>query len=496
MTTQARVGIFTLLALAGIFATYYFITNFALRHTGYEIGVHFRNVGGLQEGSTVLLSGVQVGEVTSVELLPDQTVDVFCTINPGNVIYRDSTFVVAITITGATTLTIEPPTQKSVAMILPEHPLPIDQQPWGTLPPTLTDLISAGQEQLKNFSKTMDVVNRELPHLAHKFSDVANDTDTLIRHADDNLTALSLELKSTVAQLDATVAVSGRNITELTGNLNGLVHENRARLADLIDDLAKTADNLNKTMRGVASIAQDPALHDSLIGAAQNVRDATAKLKAIATDIENVTGDQKTQSELKGTISNLEQATARADAILSAISPSQEGEGNPSSSASPAPAPSASPGSGPPRRTAGSHGLFGQPLVSAQVRETWSNRGGGPASDMNLVLLPGMRTHVTVGANDLGYNTTYNFLLDSGSRNVQLGAGVLYSKLGLAALFRPFGSPLGIDARVYDPKHPTLDLYGDIRLNERLQLFYGERNLWNAKGSNAKLPSFGIQVQY
>ena len=76
MTTQMRVGIFTLLALAGVFAAYYFITNFALRHTGFQLGVHFHDVGGLQEGSTVLLSGVQVGQVTSVQLLPDQTVDV------------------------------------------------------------------------------------------------------------------------------------------------------------------------------------------------------------------------------------------------------------------------------------------------------------------------------------------------------------------------------------------------------------------------------------
>jgi len=125
MTTQARVGIFTLLALGGIFFAYYFVTNFALRHSGYDLGVHFHNVGGLQEGSSVLISGVQVGEVTSVRLLPDQTVDVICTINPGNQVYRNSVFVVAITITGATTLTIQPPVHKDVAMILPEHPLPI-----------------------------------------------------------------------------------------------------------------------------------------------------------------------------------------------------------------------------------------------------------------------------------------------------------------------------------------------------------------------------------
>ena len=482
MSTKARVGIFSLLALAGVFAAYYFITNFALRHGGYDIGVRFHDVGGLQEGSTVLESGVTVGEVTSVALLPDQTVEVMCTLNPGSVVYSDSNFVVAITFTGATTLVIEPPLDKRLARVLPDHPLPVDQQPWGTLPPTLTDLIGAGQEQLKNFSKTMAVVNQQLPVMARKFGQVADHTDALIQRANGDLTGLSAGLQVTLAELNETIGVNGRNISELTGNLNGLVGENRGRFAVLIDNLAKTSDNLNKTMAGIASISQDPLLHESLIGTAQNVEAATAKLKAIATELESVTGDPKTQAQLKDTIGNLDAVTAKANAILGGFTAANASGGA-------APAPGASSGPAPVRR-----GLFSQPLVEAQVRETWSNQGGGPASDLNLVLLPGASTHVTVGANDLGYNTTYNFLLDRGSKDLQLGGGVLYSKLGLDALFTPFGSPIDVDARIFDPKHPTLDLYGDLRLSQRLQLFYGERGLMNSRLK--KTPSFGFQIKY
>lgn len=490
MTAQARVGIFTLLALAGVFAAYYFITNFALSHNGYDIGLRFHDVGGLQQGSSVLLSGVAVGEVTSIELLPDQTVEVKCTINKGINIYRDSLFVVAITITGATTLTIEPPLERQAALILPQQPLPYDQQPWGTLPPTLTDLISAGQEQLKNFSKTMAVVNRELPALADKFSLVATHTDTLILDADASLSSLTSQMQTTVGELNATIGTSGRNIDELTGNLNGLVVEDRPRLQLLVDRLSSTADNLNKTMAGIASIAQDPVLHDSLIGTVQNVEGATAKLKAMATELESVTGDPKTESQLKQTVANLESVTAKADSILGQFSTAGPEPGQPGTAAG-SPPPS---GATPRPRLNFSGGIFSQPLAQAQVRETWNDRGGGPASDLDLILLPGAKTHVTVGANDLGYSTTYNFMLDRDSKDLQLGAGVVYSKLGISALFRPFGSPIGVDARIYDPKHPTLDLYGDLRLSERLQLFYGERYLWNS--TQTKTPSFGLQIKY
>jgi ABC-type transporter Mla subunit MlaD len=145
MSTQVRVGIFTILAIVGFFVTYYFITNLAMRNSGYQIAVHFKDVGGLQQGSTVLLSGVAIGEVDDVNLFPDQTAEAICTIEPGNAIDRDSLFVVATTFTGQTTLSIEPPRVRVAARILPEHPLPEDEQPWGTLPPTLQDLISAGR---------------------------------------------------------------------------------------------------------------------------------------------------------------------------------------------------------------------------------------------------------------------------------------------------------------------------------------------------------------
>ncbi|HYK52470.1 MAG TPA: hypothetical protein VEV38_02970, partial [Candidatus Eremiobacteraceae bacterium] len=251
------------------------------------------------------------------------------------------------------------------------------------------------------------------------------------------------------------------------------------------------------TMAGIASIADDPLLHDSLIGTVENVQGATAKLKAMATELESVTGDPKTESELKETVANLASATAKADAILGTFTTAGT-EPEPVPLGSPQPLPSGAtppplPSGAPPRPRLQMSSLFSN-LAQADVRETWGTHGGGPASDLNIVLLPKAKTHLTFGANDLGYSTTYNFLLNHDSKDLQLGAGVEYSKLGIAALFRPFGSPIGIDARVYDPKHPTLDLYGDLRLSERLQLFYGERYLWT--NTQTKTPSFGLEIKY
>jgi hypothetical protein len=331
-----------------------------------------------------------------------------------------------------------------------------------------------------------------------QFGAVAGDTDRLIGHTDLALSGIGTQLGTTVALLDRTIEVNGGNLAALTGQMRGLVTEDRPRLDALVGNLALTSANLNKTMAGIAQIAQDPALHRSLVGTAANMEDATAKLKAIATEIEGITGDPNTQAQLRGAIANLSAASAKADDILGHFSTA--GPTSARGMAVPVPGATNAPSGTPPDAGAASiaamhaPSFFSAPLVEAQIRETWGDKGGGPDSDLNLSLFPESQTHLFVGANDLGYRTTYNaMLVRRASPDLSWGGGVLYSNIGLAALFRPFGGPVGLDARLYDPKHPTFDLYGDLRIARQLQLFYGERSIW---GTSAKLPSFGLQVDY
>ena len=59
---QVRVGIFTLLALASAAIVVIYVSDIGLRARGYPIAIHFKDVGGLQEGASVLVSGVAVGD--------------------------------------------------------------------------------------------------------------------------------------------------------------------------------------------------------------------------------------------------------------------------------------------------------------------------------------------------------------------------------------------------------------------------------------------------
>jgi hypothetical protein len=119
---------------------------------------------------------------------------------------------------------------------------------------------------------------------------------------------------------------------------------------------------------------------------------------------------------------------------------------------------------------------------------------GGPTSDLNFTFLPRGPTNLTLGANSLGYSATYNVLLNRRlAPGLTLSGGVLYSNLGVKAVYQP--GPLGVDVRLYNSKNPTLDLYGDVRLARRVQIFYGERNLFGPN-SQTPTPTFGLQTNF
>ena len=81
MSRQAQVGAFAILALLLLFGVFFIITDFATRHTGYRVGIHFNSAAGLHSGALVYFSGVTVGTVDSIVLLPDNTVDVVLAVN-------------------------------------------------------------------------------------------------------------------------------------------------------------------------------------------------------------------------------------------------------------------------------------------------------------------------------------------------------------------------------------------------------------------------------
>ena len=514
MSTAFKVGVFVVFGVVAAFVVWSVLGNYSLRRNAYQVAIHFKNVVGLLQGSQVQIAGVDIGVVDNIKLNPDQTATVICSIDGDKTLYRGSIFTVAPTLTGAqSTLMIVPPPDLATAIPLPKRVLPEGQQPEGVTPPTIADLMSEGQKRLAELDRTLALVNSELPGIIKNFNGVAQHTNALIVHADQNFNQLGQQINSTmvsvnaiVAQLNGLLAVNGRNVTEITTGLRQLISSGGPKIAGLIADLTATADNMNKTMASLQSLTADPALKANIMETTANLKDSSEKLKGIANDIRSVTADPNVQSELKGTVHNLNEAIAKANIILGSFVTAQNASGQPAPGVQTSPVPGATPQlqrppqSQPPQSqplprsaSALSRPRGGNPfeLASGEVRLNWGRQPSGPSSDLNVVLLPNLPTHVTFGANDLGYKTTYNFLINLRTTpTLETSFGVLYSNLGLRERWRAAG-PFGIDARLYNPKQPRLDLYGDLRLTQRLYFFYGEKSLFGP--ASTRTPQFGLE---
>jgi hypothetical protein len=118
----------------------------------------------------------------------------------------------------------------------------------------------------------------------------------------------------------------------------------------------------------------------------------------------------------------------------------------------------------------------------------------GPATDINAILLPQGKTYLYTGVNDIGGpSSSFNFAaMATVFPHLQVGGGVLYSRLGARAIYSPGKTGLGFETRVYDLRHPTTDGYLNLRLGDGLTIFGGERDALRS----ARRTAFGLQLQF
>jgi phospholipid/cholesterol/gamma-HCH transport system substrate-binding protein len=506
MTRQAQVGAFAIVALLLLFGIFYVITDFGTRHTGYRVGVHFQSAAGITTGAQVYFSGVDVGSVDSVELLADNTVDVILAINRNIDIPAASKFLIQAPLTGSPVLVILPPRRKPPLPLLPRQVLPIAEQPQGINGTSIADLLNQGQGELKRFSRVMATIEQRTPKLL-------NTLQTTLNNAND----LTVATKSSLERMSDPLISASANFEQLSSTLNSSATVDSAKVGALLDQFSSTAAALNRSVTALEGFATDPRLKTNVITATQNIADATATLAALTKDLRTVTGDPATQAQMRNTIANLDAVMQKANSLLGELGGKSNVYGiDAGATAPPLVVPSSSPypGAAPAPHATGvspelrAHlqsklGQLVRNLVAVQLRMSGlsppHNLGlnpvltssQGPLGDLNLVLLPHGSTSVMIGANAIGTNTTWNAVLQKNAGTLHLGAGVLYSQLGVLGQYAPLHG-LGFETRIYGLNYPMIDLYGNLHLTPSAELFFGQRDVTHASRRN----TFGFQYQF
>ncbi|MBV8749391.1 MAG: hypothetical protein JO103_06735 [Candidatus Eremiobacteraeota bacterium] len=421
------------------------------------------------------------------------------------------------------------PTNAPAAVaVLPREILPIDQQPKGTNPATVQDLLDQGQGEVRRLDTMLAELEQREPKLLNTLQSAlnnANDVSITTKHA---FTLLSARIDTLTSTLQVALASGSRNINDLTGQLDAAVRRNTSHFDTIVAALDASARDLNKTADHVESLAGDPALKNNLLMTTQGIAQTAQTFASIAGDLRNVTGNQQTQAQLRDTVANIDAATQKANSLLAQFggtssvygvdrnaTPAPLGTPAPRRSGEPVPASAPGPSGTPPPGAVQARiqnrlsGLV-RNLVALQVRVSeldaqhantnaspllTSDRG--PSTDVNVLLLPKGPTSLLAGPNDIGGpSPSWNFAAMSTVRpGLQLGGGVLYSRLGVRAVYSPAlsrGLGLGFDARVYDLRHPTTDAYANLGLGNGLTLFGGERDVLRS----GRRTTFGLQFQF
>jgi len=534
MTRQAQVGIFAIVALLLLFGIFYVITDYGTRHSGYQVGIHFNSAAGLSTGALVYFSGVTVGTVESIDLLPDNTVEVILAVNKNVEIPVASKFLIQAPLTGSPNVVIVPPIPAprpsgvfgptpapAAEPMLARSVLPIDQQPQGRNSATLADLLDQGQGEVRQLDSLLSDLEKREPKLLDSLQ-------TTVDTANSTMLQLSTQSRQIADTLQTSLTQASANVVDLTGSLDKTVSGNSVHFNSIIAQLDQTSVALNKSTQSLEELATDKTLKTSLIATTKNIADTTQTVAAITHDLRTITGNPQTQAQMRNTIANLDAATQRANSLLGNFGGTSSVYGVdadatpvptiPGASPYPqapypgVPYPSASPGqtsnanASAAAKRAQNHAklrVLVKNLVSLQLRISGLSKqlaccqnpilskDQGPQTDINAMLLSNGGTSFLIGANDIGYHSTVNFAaLQRVTPTLRIGGGVLYDQLGIISEYNQHA--FGLEGRLYDPRYLMLDLYGNFSIAPGARLFFGERDTLHT----ARRTVYGLQFQF
>jgi ABC-type transporter Mla subunit MlaD len=534
MSRQAQVGLFTVLGFLLAAGVFYVLADIGTRSRGYRIFVDFQSASGLHNAAIVYLSGVGIGAVDDISLLPDYTSRVTIAVKPNYAIPTGSRFIIQAPITGEPSILITPP--KNLPANAPT--IAANQEVRGVNPVSFADLLEQGQGEVRRLDDILAQLEASTPNLLSELQATLKNAHQLTTTANSAIQSLSSGTQTFEERLSGSLTTAGGNVAALTATLDSTVKRNSGQVDILLSQLNRTAKSFGETVDSLHDVATNPTVKSNLLETTKSFALTAKTLALLAEDLRQVTGNPQTQAELRDTVANVDATSQKVDSLLKSLggtssvygvdrgaTPAPGGLTPPPPGFVPTsmPAIPPSPAPGLPQPGAPSSGASGAPppaaleklrqrlnqftsdLVQLQVRvsQLSPERPGsadrntspllsadrGPMSDFNLTILPHAGTSIFTGVNDVGAYTTGNLMLIKNEGQLKLGGGIEYSRLG--GVFSWSGNKLGFESRFYDLRHPTLDQYFNYFAGRKFQIFGGERDL----NHTDRRTVFGLQTE-
>ena len=293
MSTEARVGAFTLAGLGLLAAVVIMLSGFRLGgSSGYTLYAGFRQVVGIVPQSQVRLSGVPVGHVADIAN-DGGGVTVTMDIDKDAKIPRGS----RVTISSAGVMG-----EKFINI------MPTDAG---------TGWVEDGDYLIGEDETGMDSLLTSMDKVMEQVQDALGSVNQILGNKDlqTSLVQVLVNMESTTEHLDRMMAT----LEALTVNNEGQVISILNQLNHATAGMERTMGSVEAMMANLATVGADPQTAENLRKTLNNMADASQRIVHITEGLENVAGDPKTQEDLKQTIANARALTDKADRMLGKV---------------------------------------------------------------------------------------------------------------------------------------------------------------------------------
>jgi phospholipid/cholesterol/gamma-HCH transport system substrate-binding protein len=290
-STEIKVGIFVLICLllaAVMVIRFGKYTRVAAKT--YQIEVVFPNVGGIVRDANVMLGGIAVGKVRTIQLKEDKAVRASLTlaIYEGVTIRKDARFVInqagllgdryVDVIPGGTTA----------------EPIKTGDVVEGTTSVDLSEAIRSVVDVLKQAATTIERVDKAI----QRIDEVALNTQSL------------MHVSSTLANVDAATS----NVVQLTAGLRDVVEENRGRVDDTLAGFSEASERMSSAAQRTDDVVKRV---DELI--AKNQADIHTAIKNLAGGTERLNNLLSKLERGEGTLGKLLTDPSLHDEVLELV---------------------------------------------------------------------------------------------------------------------------------------------------------------------------------
>ena len=297
LSLEFKVGLFTIIALLLLFV-FIFTQTKKGQWRGYEIGVTFDYIGGLDIGAPVRLSGVRVGEVRSIKILPEPMPKVLIKLRLKRdvKIGKNSRITIrTLGIIGEKYVEILPSSEKEY--------ISKGEIVEGVNPLSLEKFVSIGQDAIFNLNSiltdikklTSDVkVQKNIREILKETSIASKQMNIVLRQ----LKTLSVSINKSNKEIRKVIKENSPRIAKVLDNTNTLVLTSKSEIEKTMGEIRKFVETGEDVKRAIAKLENttdkintffEKLQSEGLIAQIMQDKDFLAQLKTEVEYLQNIT---------------------------------------------------------------------------------------------------------------------------------------------------------------------------------------------------------------